>query len=170
MSKYFIAIIPPEPIASEIFKLKEYVRDTYDSKGALNSPTHITLHMPFEYDKEEKLISTFEKIEWKEIEIDLKDFGCFEPRVIFVGVKKTEELFHRQINVAAICRQQFNVFNSLHSDHPFHPHITIGFRDLKKPQFYEAWKEFENRKYTATFKTNKVSLLKHDGKIWREIS
>jgi len=47
--RYFIAIIPAEPWYSEALQLKKEVRDVYESKGALRSPPHITLHMPFRW-------------------------------------------------------------------------------------------------------------------------
>jgi len=170
INKYFIAIIPPEPIAGEIHKIKEYVRDRYQSKGSLNSPTHITLHMPFEWEKEERLVDTLREIEFTPFEIQLSDFGCFEPRVIFVNVKMSEALHSLQAKVVSTCRQKLNILNAQYRDRPFHPHVTIAFRDLKKTMFQTAWSEFENRKYSATFECRRLSLLKHDGKIWREFS
>ncbi|MEM9078853.1 MAG: 2'-5' RNA ligase family protein, partial [Bacteroidota bacterium] len=44
---YFIAIIPPDPIFSFALQQKEYIAEYYNSKAALRSPPHITLHMPF---------------------------------------------------------------------------------------------------------------------------
>ena len=170
MNKYFIAIIPPESIKTDILRFKEYFRDQYKSKGALNSPPHITLHMPFEFDDEERLVKTLKKFEFESFEIELQDFGCFEPRVIFVDMKENGSLHEIQSRLTSFCKRELQLFNADHSDRAFHPHITIGFRDLKKPQFYTAWKEFENKSYSATFETDRISLLKHDGKIWREFS
>ena len=45
--QYFVALIPPSPVYEEAQALKEYFREKYNSKAALNSPPHITLHMPF---------------------------------------------------------------------------------------------------------------------------
>ena len=44
---YFIAIVPPSPIYEEAFEQKVYFKTKYNSKASLNSPPHITLHMPF---------------------------------------------------------------------------------------------------------------------------
>jgi 2'-5' RNA ligase len=169
-NKYFIAIVPPEPIAGEIYKIKEYVRDQYNSKGSLNSPTHITLHMPFEWENEEKLVNTLQEVRFDPFEIELCDFGCFEPRVIFVSVKESKDLHSLQQKVTSTCRRELNILNAQYRDHPFHPHVTIAFRDLKKPMFEAAWNEFKNRKYSATFECSRLSLMKHDGKFWREFS
>jgi len=50
---YFIAIVPTSPLSEELLAWKQYFQEHYQSKAALNSPPHITLHMPFEW-KEEK--------------------------------------------------------------------------------------------------------------------
>ncbi|MEI9919284.1 MAG: 2'-5' RNA ligase family protein [Bacteroidota bacterium] len=169
-SKYLIAILPPEPFASEIYKLKESFRDQYNTKGSLNSPAHITLHMPFEFDNEEKLLVAFKKISIENFTIELKDFGCFEPRVIFVGVKENPALAACQLNVMDFCKRELNIFNAGYKDQPFHPHVTVAFRDLKRDSFKRAWDEFKSRSYNAVFECNRISLLKHDGRFWREFS
>ncbi len=48
IQKYFIAIVIPEPFQVELMDIKNIVKDKFNSKGALRSPAHITLHMPFE--------------------------------------------------------------------------------------------------------------------------
>lgn len=169
-NKYLIAILPPEPIASEIYKLKEYFRDKYNSKASLNSPPHITLQMPFEFSNEEKLLTNFKNTFITPFKIELKDFGCFEPRVIFIAVIKNSELESAQRKVMDFCKQELDVFNADYKDQPFHPHITLAFRDLKKTMFHEAWNEFKGKTYSASFMCGKISLLKHDGKFWREFS
>ena len=60
--KFFIAIVPPEPLLSEIQDIKQSIFEKHNVKGALRSPGHITLHMPFswEEEKEEKLISSLQ--------------------------------------------------------------------------------------------------------------
>lgn len=168
-NKYLIAILPPEPFAGEIYKLKEYFRERYKSKASLNSPAHITLHMPFEFDNEEELreVGT---LKFDPFKIELKNFGCFDPGVIFIGVKHSEGLAKIQNDVASLLRREFNIFNSNYRDRPFHPHVTLAFRDLKKPMFEEAWNEFKDKTYNASFECTRISLLKHDGKFWREFS
>ena len=46
---FFIALIPPEPIKSEVMAFKKEMEEKFDSKAALRSPPHITLHMPFQW-------------------------------------------------------------------------------------------------------------------------
>lgn len=172
LNRYLIAILPPEPIAGDVLKLKEYFRDNYHSKASLNSPAHITLHMPFERkaDSEHELVSSFKTFSVTPFRIDLENFGCFEPRVIFVNVKRSAELEDCERKLTQFCKTKLNLFNAQYRDEPFHPHITLAFRDLKKSEFVRARDEFKSRKYSASFECTRVSLLKHDGKFWREFS
>jgi 2'-5' RNA ligase len=169
-NKYLIAILPPESLAGEIYKLKEYFRDQYKSKASLNSPAHITLHMPFEFSDEEKLLKAFRGLSIEPFTIELKNFGCFPPRVIFIDLKKNPALEACQRRVMDFCKRELDVFNACYKDQPFHPHITLAFRDLKKNVFHTAWAEFKAKSYDAVFECNHISLLKHDGKFWREFS
>src|SRR5438105_1617865 len=89
IGKYFIAIVIPEPFQSDIMALKQLVSENFNSKGALRSPAHITLHMPFEW-KEEKENVLIEKLQGfrfnQRLSVQLKKISAFEPRVIFVDV------------------------------------------------------------------------------------
>ena len=171
---YFLAFIPPAPIYNEIQQYKEYVAEKFASKAALRSPPHITLHMPFEWREknEDRLISTL--IEFiptcNALAITINNFGCFEPKVIYVHVDLTDELKLFQQTMAAFCRTQLNLFNANYQAYPYHPHITIAFRDLKRSAFESAWQEFKNKEYTNIFTVNQFSLLKHDGKKWNVLT
>jgi 2'-5' RNA ligase len=171
LNHFLIAIIPPLHIESEIYELKEYFKANYNSRASLNSPPHITLHMPFDW-KEEKTEGFVEDLtRFSETQngfsIELKDFGSFAPRVIFVDVLTNPTLLTFQKELHRFCKKEFNLFNAQYRDLPYHPHITLAFRDLKKPEFFKAWKEFEQRTYSATFEVNGFTLLRHDGKQWR---
>jgi 2'-5' RNA ligase len=167
---YFIAIIPPEPIYAEALALKHHFKDQYNSKAALNSPPHITLHMPFKWkeSKEADLISGLETFSKKQnaFEIQLNNFAAFEPRVIFIDVIKNEKLATLQKQVKRFCKAQLNIFNADYKDIAYHPHLTVAFRDLKKPEFYKAREEFKERKFEASFSVEAITLLKHDENGW----
>ncbi len=167
---YFIALMPPPPVLQEVQAFKEYFRDHHHSKAALKSPPHITLHMPFEWKetKEEKLIHALREFSTgrQAFSISLHNFSCFEPRVIYLDVKPSESLTELQTELHRFCKIRLNLFNARYRDLPFHPHLTLAFRDLKKEEFAKAWIEFSEKKYSANFLADKITLLKHNGNHW----
>jgi len=167
---YFIAIVPPVDIQDEITLLKEEMRTNYHSIHALKSPPHITLHMPFKWkDKRyQELDQVMQSLnaDLVPFEIQLNDFDFFEPRVVFVHVVENELLNQLQKEVVATCRKELNLQNANYKDRPFHPHVTIGFRDLKKSKFYEAKKVFKSRSFSCEFQVDRIELLKHYRQRW----
>ncbi len=167
--KYFIAIIPSEPVFSEIEKLKQEVSIKYSNKSALRSPAHITLHRPFEWreEKENLLTETLQQFKFNaEFEISLKNFSGFEPKVLFIDVIENISLNQLQIKLVEHVKLNLNIFNQANDLRCFHAHITIAFRDLKKQLYYVAMKEFSQKTFIASFKCNSFYLLKHNGKRW----
>ena len=172
--QYFIAIIPPSPVLEEAQRLKEYFRDNYRSRAALNSPPHITLHMPFFWkeDKEKKLVSRLGEFarRYGPIKVCLDNFSSFPPRVIFINVTESDALNEFQKQLHRFCKRELDIFNANWQDKPFHPHLTIAFRDLRKHEYRLAWEEFSKKEYKAEFMADKVAILKHNGKAWDVLS
>ncbi len=167
--KYFIAIVPPEHLLSQIQDLKKSIYEEYGTKGALRSPGHITLHMPFswEEDKEDKLISSLQNFSFeKEFQIILSGFSCFEPRVVFINVLENDLLSQMQHQLVKYVKQNLQLFNQADDMRGFHPHVTVAFRDLKKPLFYKMWEEYKNKIFDATFTCNDICLLKQVDDKW----
>jgi 2'-5' RNA ligase len=78
-----------------------------------------------------------------------------------------------QSKLLRFCKKELNLYNSNYKDQPFHPHLTLAFRDLKKNIYPEAWEEFSQKTFTADFVVEKFMLLKHNGRVWlpyKEIS
>jgi len=169
VQKYFIAIVIPEPFQTELMELKNVVKDKFNSKGALRSLAHITLHMPFEWkeEKEDVLVNALKQFTFSEsFTIDLQNFACFEPRVIFVDVMKNELLEKLQRELMVYVQKNLRLLNQVNDMRGFHPHITIAFRDLKKDKFYQALDYFKPQTYMASFQAKSFCLLKHTGKEW----
>ena len=170
---YFIAVLPPLGIQKELTLLKEEIAEKFKSRHALKSPPHITLHMPFKWkDKKlDQLQKTIESLNEALIPftVALKDFDFFEPRVVFVAVEQNEKLQALQKVVTKSCRQELKLYNANYKGRIFHPHITIGFRDLKKPMFYAAKKEFERQQYAGKFIVDRLWLLKNKEDRWEQI-
>lgn len=169
LQKYFIAIVPPEPLLSEIQQIKQEIFDHYGTKGALRSPGHITLHMPFnwEEEKEEKLITELSAFSFKtSFNIHLKDYACFDPRVVFIHVQENTVLTDMQQALVKHVKQRLQLFNQSDDMRGFHPHVTVAFRDLKKPQFYRLWESYKTKHFEAEFECASFCLLKHDNQRW----
>lgn len=166
-----MAIVPDEPLRSEITQLKEWMHKEFGSKAALRSPPHITLHMPFKWkpDKEKALVDSLTLLgeQLHPFEVKLSNYSCFEPRVIYVDVVESEGLYKAKEEVMELSRKiwKLQVPRDMRG---FHPHITIGFRDLKKPMFYKAWEQIKDKPFEASFDANALTLLKHNGKNWDE--
>lgn len=168
-SLYFIAIIPDEPLRSELTVLKKWVFEEFGSKAALRSPPHITLQMPFKWnpEKEEILEKSLEILasSFSNFEVLLCNFNCFKPRVIYVDVEKNEKLAVLRKKVMSLSRKEWKL--DLPKDlRGFNPHVTIGFRDLKKSQFYKLWNQLKDKPFQAIFDVESIILLKHNGKTW----
>ncbi len=167
---YFIAIIPPSPVYEEALELKKYFKEQYGSKAALYSPPHITLHMPFLWNKEkekkltEKLLIFSKKCD--PLKVCMDNFSGFPPKVIFINVTESDALIALQKNLNRFFKTELDVFNANYKEQPFHPHLTLAFRDLKKNQYQKAWEEFSKKEFKAEFMADKIALLKHNGKGW----
>ncbi len=169
-NRYFIAIVPPPPYLEQAFELKNYFKDHHQSKASLNSPPHITLHMPFEWKASDEgelvaALQTFSSMTLA-VKVDFSNFGCFPPRVIFIQVISTMELTALQLRLRQFFKNEMGLFNADYKDLPFHPHITVAFRDLKKPAFKKAWEEFKDKKFEGGFSANCISLMKHTEGKW----
>lgn len=114
LQKYFIAIVPPEPLLSQLQELKQNIYNNFGTKGALLSPAHITLHMPFSWEetKEDKLLNVLKEFSFtSKFNIELKNFSCFEPRVVFVDVAFNENLRLLQTNLVKFVKQNLHLYN-----------------------------------------------------------
>ena len=166
---YFVALVPTEPICSQILALKKEFSHRFGSSAALRSPPHITLQMPFQKqeEKEELLVSSLDKLarHHASFKLSLSNFGAFPPKVIYLNVDENAQLNDLQKAVQKNAVSHWHIYPKANS-RPFKPHITVAFRDLKKPKFYAAWQEFDHREFKTEFIVYDVCLLKHNGKTW----
>ena len=168
-SLFFIGITPPHPIEEEIHRLKTQLCQKYKTKGSLRSKAHITLQMPFTLPskKEKQLINDLTKLlnNKTPFEVLLNGYGKFEPRVVYVNVQGNDNLSAIHQAFAKHMRN-YQIFNSTHKNNGFNPHITVAFRDLKKPVFYEIWEQLKNEPFSRSFLADRITLFKHNGKDW----
>ena len=167
-SLYFIAILPPEPILSEIRHMKVYVKERFDSGRALRSPAHITLVPPFLADEQglEKVHALLSDVanNASPFDVEIDGFDCFRPRVVFVNPKPNLALESLQRQLIGLSDQW-----KRYADKGFHAHITIAFRDLSPKAFEKAWAYFEGREFKRLFAADSISLLLNGQEGWSVI-
>ncbi|MBN3887364.1 MAG: 2'-5' RNA ligase family protein [Nostoc sp. JL34] len=170
MSRFFIALVPPQDIQDYTNQIKQYFADRYVSSGALKSPPHITLQPPFEWaDANLPLLEASLKefaSGQQPVVITLREFDAFVPRVIYINVVRSQELLTLQANLMAYTESNLGIVDKVSKICPFAPHMTVAFRDLTKQNFKAAWPEFEKRQLHFEFTANQITLLLHDGKRW----
>lgn len=163
-------MVPPEPVFGKCMELKNNFALAHSSYGALRSPPHITLHMPFNWAdrKLNNLIAAIESIarDLTSFKIQLNGFGCFPPRVIFVRVETSPQLILLHKKTEQIFKTELDLFNALYKNEPFIPHITVAFRDLSKNNFHLAWQNYEQKSFEENWMHENLCLLKHNGQRW----
>lgn len=157
---YFIAIYPPQKIIEEIKIFKQDFVLNFDNSKALKNEAHITLFPPFsrELTLENDILEAFQKIDTavSPFEIELNGFGSFaHPKnpVVFVKPEDNEQLNDLYLRVKEI----FNFMN-----YSFHPHVTVGFRNLTWENYLKAWEKYQEKEYKTKFLVDKITLLRHD--------
>ncbi|MDI9639120.1 2'-5' RNA ligase family protein [Geitlerinema splendidum] len=170
LKRFFIALLPPEPLQEEIRAIQEDFRDRYHSQGALKSPPHITLQPPFRWDWGDREVLENALVTFAAnvipVPIILDGFGAFPPRVIYVNVQKTPQLLLIQQNLMVYLKATLGIVDEKSESRPFAPHMTVAFRDLSKPNFKAAWPEFQSRALHHEFMVPHLTLLLHDGQRW----
>ncbi len=171
VKKYFIAIVIPQPLFDKIEAIKNLLLMSYQLKCALRSPSHITLHRPFEWkeEKEKILIEILSGFKFEEdFKIALKNYNFFDPRVIYVDVCTNDILNKLHSELTQFAKQKLRLFNDLEDKRRFHPHVTIAFRDIKKNLFPILKEKFISEEINGEFKYQGFNLLKLNKK-WEEV-
>ena len=167
---YFIAVVAPAEVNTQVLQWKHYMRDHYGCTVALKSPAHITLIPPFWMNEqlEHELIADVDAFSMQQhpFNIGLKSFDAFKPKVIFVGIEENEALkkLKSSLEEYLISLHKYPVKKE---SRPFHPHITIANRDLRKKDFHPAFEHFSKIDYAEKFPASDISILKHSGTEWQ---
>lgn len=166
-TRYYIAVLPPEPIATEIKNFKLYAGEHFGSYHALRSPAHITFIPPFhwadaEIDIIKNAIQSFATLQTP-FEVTYNGFNCFPPRVVFIDVEPAPLLTQLKNGLVDYLFQTLEFpYKTKHRE--FNPHTTISYRYQDESQFQAAWAHFSKLDYQATFEVNSIVLFKHYGK------
>jgi 2'-5' RNA ligase len=170
-SLYMFAIMPPQGLAEEIDNIRHQFAENFKCYKALKPPVHITLFPPFKTTGDiEQRILPLQKWTGQQLPfiLHLNNFSFFENRkspVLFIDVIKNDALknlhsgFLRQIKLympgIEIEKAQY------------HPHFTIGYRDISPEMMPEIKKAYTQRNFTASFEVKSIYLWKHDSVNWK---
>lgn len=165
-----LAIMPPPDLAKDIERVRLEFSEKYHCKAALKPPVHITLVPPYKAAEETEAILIDELETWGRLQIPfpvtLENFGSFRNNgVVYINVSSNDllQLFHADF-VRKFKGLLPQVEVSYHR--PYHPHITIGYRDIPTHVFTEAAREYHSRNFFATFVTDRFYLWKHNTRQW----
>jgi 2'-5' RNA ligase len=169
MQKYFLAVIPPDPILSKSHEIKEEIKRHYQLKYALKSPPHITLKMPFSYNelKQEYLISRLTDFlsDQPSFSLGISGIGAFGQRVIFQQIAPSQELLMLQKSLKTFCKRELLLVDEL-SDRNYHPHLTLAFKDIKPAKFDPVLSLCKAHQFEAEFLVDRLCLLKKKEGKW----
>lgn len=167
---YFLALLPDRWQQADVTAIKESMRERFQTKAALKSPPHITLHMPFRWrpDREAVLHELFQdfSVGISPFQVEVDGYGAFPPRVIYLQVKESQQLTDLQKRLVREMRIGLHVLNANYKDRPFRPHITVAFRDLRKAMFHEAWAAVREQDIRFSFSAAELTLLKNIEGKW----
>jgi 2'-5' RNA ligase len=170
-SLYFVAIIPPDDICEQITAIKHDFKKRFNSKHALRLIPHITLKAPFSSADHQQVLDWFANIpiHTTPFEQRLNNFNCFANKrnpVIFIEPVLGEPLKELQKNIIQNFKRTFSSIPVSQNELKFHPHMTVGYRDLSHDNFQLAWSEYKHKTFSASFMVDNFCLLQHDRKQW----
>lgn len=169
MSLYFIALVPPHGLREQIKAFKKEIEARYQAKHALKLPAHITLKIPFNFEKEEEplLIKSLQELAdgITVFDVELSGFDFFKSGVIFVKCKDHAPIIDVHNKLEKVFTEELGVTKN-EDPSRFYPHMTIATRDLSPELFGKAREEFKNREFHASFEAESYFLFKHNGKTW----
>ena len=166
---YLVALLPPEPVFSEIWAMKQEVQRLTGSRNAVHLPPHITLVPPLRQSAKFEgkciaVLASFAKTQ-RVLSVGLNGFAWFGNRTLFVRVSEAaalQKLHEALTDWCAIHLPEVPV-----EQRPFTPHLTLVTRDLPPAQVPELRQLFAARAYVATFKGHNLTLFRHDGRQWQ---
>lgn len=167
---YFLAILPPEPLAQKVKEVQNDIANNYGSKEAYKRPAHFTLIAPFKIPekREEGIIPPLKAFadQQRPFTIQLNNFNHFDKRVIYIDVEDPTKMQQLQKKLRNHMIRQMDFSDQDVRPKELTPHMTVAFRDLSAENFQKAWKAYQHRTFSSSFTANTFHLLKHDNKQW----
>ncbi|PJJ60231.1 2'-5' RNA ligase family protein [Hymenobacter chitinivorans] len=170
-SLYLLALLPPEPVFSQVWALKQEVHQRTGSRNAVRLPPHITLIPPL------RQPATFEAAAAQTLtefagsqstfSVGLRDFRWFGNRTLYVHVEPAEAVKAFHAALTEWCAGHLPQVPR--ETRPFTPHMTLATRDLPPAAVPELRPLFQARHYEACFEVHSLVLFRHDGRQWQNI-
>lgn len=165
-----IAIVPPEPVFTEIRKEQEFIAKTWGPKHALRTPPHITIIPPIALTSGQTgwLSGMAYALAGHAVPFTFKlyDFDFFRPKVVYVRPVVSPELqeLHDLWHQALLARMPHIL--DQYPDRPYHPHLTLAHKDVPGAQFEAMRKYYTAKTYRAEFLVDHFCILSHQGEGW----
>jgi len=168
-----LALVPSKKIIDRIEEVRQEFAQNYQCKAALKNPVHLTLFPPFHLDDEFEQDLTDRLKEGENLSrfiLEVKNYGSFtQNEVLFIHANLSPDLEKLQTLVSGIVRDKFEISEKFNGDGAFHPHITIGRKDIPKGRFQDAVNEYSQLSFSARFEVKSFFLWKHSGKQWEPL-
>ncbi|MCB2410117.1 2'-5' RNA ligase family protein [Hymenobacter lucidus] len=168
---FLVAILPPEPVFSEVWALKQEVHQLTGSRNAVRLPPHITLipplRQPNAFEAELRASLADFAATQRSFTIGLRDFKWFDNRTLFVHVAQPEAVQAFHAALTAWCAAHLPQIPR--ETRPFTPHMTLATRDLPASAVPGLKADFARRHYEATFDVQRLVLFRHDGQQWQPV-
>ena len=170
MNRFFIALIPPQDIQDYAARVIQDLTNRYGTATA-KAPPHVTLQPPFMWQMAtlsdlEQCLQNFVQTR-SPVPVTLSGFGAFPPRVLYLNVLKTPELLSLQADLMNQLESQLGITDPTTKQRGFSPHLTVASRNINKPIFKQAWSELQPQSIEFQFRSDRITLLLHDGQRWQ---
>jgi len=160
-----LLLLSPDPkVNAGIMEIKSAYNENYGLASAIKSKPHITLANFGQFESMEKpLVNDFEKLA-KAIPpttIKLSGFGQFNHRTIYVKVLKNKPIARGVMAMRLRLSKKLNALDTFKPSFSNNLHLTIA-RNIAMPQFEQAWEEWGQRRYNASFAAKGMLLMKRE--------
>jgi len=166
---YLLAALPPEPVFSQTWALKQEVHGLTGSRNAVRLPPHITLLPPLRAsaDFEQQCLRALPAFAASEapVAVGLDGFAWFGDRTLFVRVSEGAALRALHARLMLWCAAHLPQVRP--ENRPFTPHLTLATRDLPPAQVPALRELFAGRAYAAACEVAQLTLFRHDGQQWQ---
>ena len=169
LPRLLIALMTPPDVERVANQLIQSLSDRYHTRTARVAP-HITLQAAFRWSRDEMLALEQSLEEWvrgySPFPIYLSGFGTFGKKVIYIQVKKSDELMTLQANLARHLADTFEIIDPQSKRRSFTPHLTVASRKLTPQIFAQAWHYLQPYSVECQYMADRLTVLRHDGRQW----